>query len=162
MTQALLSIVQLLVAVFLSVIGVYLAFLLFQWLTRDLDEWQALREGNAAVGIVLAACLIGVAIVLRPSLAVDVTSWDSGRALLTRALFVQGVQLIIGLVLAVASLVLVFYLFSWLTPGIDELAELKKGNLAIAGLLGGAMIGVALMVARALQQILVLVSTALF
>ena len=162
MTQALLSLVQLLVAIVLSVVAVYLAFLVFQLLTRELDEWQALRDGNLAVGIVLAACLVGVAIVLRPALSIDLASWDTGRHLFTRALLVQGIQLVIGLILAVLTLVLAFYLFSWLTPGIEEVEEIKAGNLAVASLLGSAMVGVALMVGQALQQIMELLGAALF
>jgi uncharacterized membrane protein YjfL (UPF0719 family) len=162
MTEALLSLVQLLVAIVLSIVAIYLAFFLFQWMTRDLDEWQALRDGNLAVGIVLASCLVGVALVLRPALAINVESWDTGRALFTRALLVQGIQLVIGLILSVLTLLLSFYLFAWLTPGIDELEEIRKGNLAVASLLGGAMVGVSLMVSQALQQIMALLGTALF
>lgn len=154
MAELLLGLAQVAIAVFLSAIAAYLAFFLFQWFTRDLDEGQALREGNAAVGIVLGATLVSVAIILRPALAVSVSEWDVGDALFFRALVAQAFQLAVGLFLAVVTVTLAFYLFSALTRGIDEVEELKKGNLAIAGLLAGVVIGAGLMVSQAVAQIM--------
>ncbi len=68
MDQLWLSFIQLIIAVVLSAIAAYLALFLFQWFTRGVDEWQLLRDGNAAVGIVLGAMLVAVAIILRPAL----------------------------------------------------------------------------------------------
>jgi uncharacterized membrane protein YjfL (UPF0719 family) len=159
--QLLLSLAQLAIAILLSAIGAYLAFYLFQWFTRNLDEWEELRQGNPAVGIVLGAIVISVAIVLRPALSVNTGIWDIGRALYFRVLVVEALQLAVGLVLAVITLALALFLFAALTRGIDEIEELKKGNLAIAGLLAGVVIGVALMVSQAIGQIMNLVSVLL-
>lgn len=162
MGETLLSLAQLVIAVFLGAIAAYLSFYLFQWFTRHLDEWEELRQGNPAVGIVLGAIVVAVAIVLRPALAVDTAVWDAGRDLYLRTLLAEAVQLAVGLVLAVIALVVALYLFAALTRGIDEIAELKKGNLAIAGLLAGVVVGVGLMVSQAVGQITRLVSTSLF
>lgn len=162
MGEILLSLAQLVIAVFLGAIAAYLSFYLFQWFTRHLDEWEELRQGNPAVGIVLGAIVVAVAIVLRPALAVDTSVWDAGRDLYLRTLLVEAIQLAVGLVLAVLSLAVALYLFATLTRGIDEIAELKKGNLAIAGLLAGVVVGVGLMVSQAVSQIVTLVSTSLF
>jgi uncharacterized membrane protein YjfL (UPF0719 family) len=162
MGQLLLSLAQLIIAVILSAVAAYLAFYLFQWFTRDLDEWEELRRANAAVGIVLGAILIAVAIVLRPALSVNTTAWDVGGSLFFRVLLAEALQLALGLVLAVVTLALALYLFAGLTRGIDEVEELKKGNLAIAGLLAGVVIAVGLMVSQAIGQIMALVSSVLF
>jgi uncharacterized membrane protein YjfL (UPF0719 family) len=68
----------------------------------------------------------------------------------------------VGLVLTLITLAVALFLFAVLTRGIDELEELKKGNMAIAGLLAGVVIGVGLMVSQAVAQIMNLVSLALF
>lgn len=159
MAQLLLGLAQLAIAVILSAIAAYLAFYLFQWFTRRLDEWEELRQGNPAVGIVLGAIMVSVAIVLRPALAVDANLWDAGRNLYVRVLLVEALQLAVGLVLAVITLVLALYLFSVLTRGIDEVEELKKGNLAIAGLLAGVTVAVGLLISQAIGQIMALVSS---
>jgi uncharacterized membrane protein YjfL (UPF0719 family) len=160
--QLFLSLIQLIIAVVLSAVAAYLAFYLFQWFTRGLDEWEALRQGNAAVGIVLGAMLISVAIVLRPALFVNTSAWDVGGALFFRVLLAEALQLAAGLVLAVVTLAVALYVFAALTRGIDEVEELKKGNLAIAGLLAGVVIGVGLMVSQAVGEIMRLVASVLF
>jgi len=162
MGQLLLGLAQLAIALVLSAIGAYLAFYLFQWFTRRLDEREELRQGNPAVGIVLGAIVVAVAIVLRPALAVSTSFWDAGRDLYFRVLLAEALQVAVGLVLAVITLALALYLFASLTRGIDEVEELKKGNVAIAGLLAGVAIGVGLLVSQAVGQIMILVSSILF
>ncbi len=162
MGSLLLSLAQLAIAVVLSAVAAYLAFYLFQWFTRGLDEWEELRQGNPAVGVVLGAIVISVAIVLRPALSVNTTAWDVGATLVTRVLLAEALQLAVGLVLAVITLALALYLFAALTRGIDEVEELKNRNLAIAGLLAGVVIGVGLMISQAVGQIMILISSFLF
>ncbi|MBN1135396.1 MAG: DUF350 domain-containing protein [Anaerolineae bacterium] len=162
MDQLWLSFVQLVIAVVLSAIAVYLALFLFQWFTRGVDEWQLLRDGNAAVGIVLGAMLVAVAIILRPALFVDRSTWDVGSSAFGQVLLTEALQLVVGLVLAVVTLEIALFLFVALTRGIDEVAELKKGNLAIAGLLAGMLIGMGLMVSQAVGEIMSLVASLLF
>jgi uncharacterized membrane protein YjfL (UPF0719 family) len=160
--QLLLGLAQLTIAIILSAVAAYLAFYLFQWFTRDLDEWEELRQGNPAVGVVLGAIVISVSIVLRPALTVNSSFWDIGGDLYVRVLLAQALQLAVGLVLAVLTLALALFLFASLTRGIDEVEELKKGNLAIAGLLAGVVVGVGFMVSQAVGQIMILVSSVLF
>ncbi|MGQ9600174.1 MAG: DUF350 domain-containing protein [Anaerolineae bacterium] len=162
MEELLLSLLQLIVALILSVIAAFLALYLFQWFTRRFDEWEALRQNNVAVGIVLGALLVSAALVLRPALAVHTASWDVGRAFFVQALIAQTLQLAVGLVLVVITLGFALYLFSLLTRDIDELEELKKGNLAVASLLAGVALGVGLMMSQAVGQIMVLVSSLVF
>jgi uncharacterized membrane protein YjfL (UPF0719 family) len=157
-----LSLAQLAVAIILSAVAAYLAFYLFQWFTRNLDEWEELRRGNAAVGLVLGAIVVAVAIVLRPALTVNTGTWDVGGDLFVRVLLAEALQLAVGLLLAVITLALALYLFAALTRDIDEVAELRNGNMAIAGLLAGVVVGVALMVSQGIGEVMVLVSSVLF
>ncbi len=53
------------------------------------------------------------------------------------------VQLIVGLALAMGSVYLGLRMFDKLTEGIDEMAELKKGNVAVAILLGAIIFSIA-------------------
>ncbi len=162
MGQLLVSLSQLAIALILSAIAAYLTFYLFQLFTRDLDEWEALRQGNAAVGVVLGAMLISVAIVLRPAIVVSPSVWDVGRTFFFRVLLAQALQLVVGMVLAVITLTIGLYFFSALTRDIDEVEELGKGNLAIAGLLAGVVIGMGLMVAQAVGQVMGWVASLVF
>lgn len=154
MNQLILSLAQLAIAIFMSALTAFLAFYLFQRLTRGLDEWEALRRGNAAVGLVLGAIIVAVAIVVRPALALDTATWDVGGQLFVRGVLVEVLQLAVGLVLAIAAVAIAVLVFAALTRGLDEMAELRNGNLAVAGLLSGLVIGVALMVSQAMVQVL--------
>jgi uncharacterized membrane protein YjfL (UPF0719 family) len=53
------------------------------------------------------------------------------------------VQLVVGLALAMGSVYLGLNMFDKLTEGIDEMAELKKGNVAVAILLGAIIFSIA-------------------
>lgn len=156
-----LGLAHLVVAILLSAITAYLSFYLFQAFTRNLDEWEELRQGNPAIGIVLGATIIAVAIVLKPALEVNTAPWDVGQALYARVLLAQAMQIALGLVFSAIALALAVFLFATLTRGIDEIAELRRGNLAVASLLAGVLIGVGLMVSQAVGQISTLVSSLL-
>jgi len=153
MGHLLLGLGQLVVAVFLSAVAAFLSFNFLQWFTRGLDEGEELRRGNVAVGLVLGSALIAVATILRPALSVDPAAWDAGRQVYLRALATGSLQIALGLVLAVLALGLALVIFSFLTRGIDEIEELRQGNLAVAGLLAGVVIGVGLMISPAVAWI---------
>ena len=162
MHQLLQSLAQVAIAIVLSAITAYLSFYLFQWFTRNLDEWAALRQGNAAVGLVLGSIVVSVALIVRPALLVDSSAWDVGADPFYQILLAEGLQIVIALALALLSAGLAFALFAGLTRGIDELAELDKGNLGVAGLLSGVFICVGIIVSTVVAQVTQLVSSLLF
>lgn len=154
MNGILLSLSQLALSIVLSALAAYLAFYLFQALTRRLNGWQGLQQGNLAIGIVLGAAIVSAAIVLRPALSLSTTGWDAGSALPWRVFLTQALQLAVGLVLAVATLALALLIFGALTRDLDEIGELQKSNLAVAALLAGVLVGVGVMVSQAMAQLM--------
>lgn len=162
MGQILLGLAQLVIAIILGAFVAFLSFYLFQLFTRDLDEGEELRRGNPAVGIVLGTILVSVALVLRPALAVETQTWDAGHQVYVQALLAEALQVAIGLFLAVLSLGLALLIFSALTRGIDEIQELKNGNLAVGGLLAGVVLAVGMIVSQAVSQIVATVSSLIF
>lgn len=162
MAQILLSLAQLVIAIILGAVVAFLSFYLFQWFSRDLDEWEELRQGNPAVGVVLGAILVSVALILRPALAVDTETWDAGHQVYVQLLLAEALQIAMGLILAVLALGLALLVFLALTRGIDEVEELKKGNLAVGGLLAGVVLAVGMMVSQAVTQVTTAISALLF
>ena len=149
--------VQFIVAIIAAAIVAYLSVWLFDKATRGLDEWNELRKGNVAVGLVLGATIIGVGIVLRPALAplglnLDATPADA----VAYHILLHGVQVLLGSVLAVVSLGLALWLFTRLTGSIDEWAEIGRGNVAIAAVLVGVIIATALITSTTMDSILAL------
>jgi uncharacterized membrane protein YjfL (UPF0719 family) len=146
MEQLLVSVAQIIVAVILAAIASYLGILLFNRATRDLDEWAELRRGNAAMGLVLGSIILGIALILRPALTVpDMT---------ILATAVQVAAILLGLVLALSAIIFAVGLFDRLTGQIDELAELQRGNVAVAAVMVGVILAVSLLMSRAVEQII--------
>jgi uncharacterized membrane protein YjfL (UPF0719 family) len=150
--------VQFVIAVIAAAIVAYLSIWLFDKATRGIDEWNELRKGNLAVGIVLGATIVGAGIVLRPALAPLTMNFDATLvdAVVLRILL-HGLQVLVGLVLAVVSLGLALWLFTRLTGAIDEWAEIGRGNTAIAAVLAGVIISTALITSTTLEAVLQLI-----
>jgi uncharacterized membrane protein YjfL (UPF0719 family) len=158
----LLMLAQLVVAVLTGAVATYMGVVLFDRATRGIDEWQELRQGNPAIGIVLGAIVVAVAWILRPALQVPVGGWDVGGLRVAAALAVEAVQLLLGLILAVLSILFALWLFDRFTARLDEWAELQRGNVAVAALLAGVILAVALLVGTATEEIFQLVTPYLF
>jgi len=77
-------------------------------------------------------------------------------------LVTEALQVALGLVFALVALALALALFVALTRGLDEVQELKSGNLSVATLLAGVILAVALLVSHAIGQVLSLISPVLF
>jgi uncharacterized membrane protein YjfL (UPF0719 family) len=153
---------QLIVVVLSGAVATYLSVVLFDRATQNIDEWNELKKGNAAIGVVLGAIVVAVAWLLRPALAMPIGRWDVGAARAIVALGVQAVQLLIGLMLSVLAILFSLWLFDRLTTNLDEWAELKRGNVAVATLLAGVIIAVALLVGEVMASMFQLVTPYLF
>jgi uncharacterized membrane protein YjfL (UPF0719 family) len=153
---------QLVIAVLVGAVATYLSVVLFDRATHGIDEWEELRKGNVAIGIVLGAMVIAVTSVLRPALKVPVGGWDVGTARVLIALGVEAVQLMLGLIVAVLSILFSVWLFDCLTTRLDEWSELKRGNVAVAALLAGVIIAVSLLIGVALDGLFQVITPNLF
>lgn len=154
MAQLVVSVVQIVVAVILAAVASYLGLLLFSRTTRHLDEWAELRQGNAAMGLVLGSIILGIALILRPALVVPPVSDTGTRLYPVVALLIQAAGILVGLVLALSAIIFAVALFDRLTGQIDELAELQQGNLAVAAVMVGVILAVSVLMSEAIEQII--------
>jgi uncharacterized membrane protein YjfL (UPF0719 family) len=155
MGQLIVSVGQIVIAVILAAVASYLGLLLFNRATRDLDEWAELRRGNAAMGLVLGSIILGVALILRPTLTVPPVADTGSRLYPVFALFVQLVGIVIGLILALSAVIFAIGLFDRLTGQINELAELQQGNMAVAAMMAGVILAVSVLMSAAINEIIV-------
>ena len=150
-----LSVVQLVLAVVMSALAAYLGVWVFSQSTPGLDEWAELRKGNPAVGIVMAAVVVGVAIILRPALQVVTLQLDTGATLeVIWKLFAQALLVAVGLVLSLVVIAFSLWLFTRLTGDLDEWGEIGKGKVGVAALLTGVILATALLSGAALDSVL--------
>ncbi|ODS35133.1 MAG: hypothetical protein A7316_05955 [Candidatus Altiarchaeales archaeon WOR_SM1_86-2] len=138
------GLVQLIIGLFLAIAVIYLGIKLFGWATKGIDEWEELKNGNAAVGIVLAAIVIALATVVQSGIVgltgTIMNASASGEYVM--AIIGGVVQLIMGIILAVVAIWLAIFILGRVTKDIDEAAELKNGNVAVAILMAGVLIAV--------------------
>lgn len=150
--NALVGILQLVVAIIFAVLALYIGFAVLGKITKDIDEEKELAKGNTAVGIIVAAVFVAIAIVVESgvkgvsagiskALSVGIFSTDG-----MIAIGLSVAQLILGIALAVGAIYLALNILDKLTKGVEEFEELKKGNVAVALEMAGVIIAVAVII----------------
>lgn len=150
--QLIVSVANIIIAVILGVLASYIGVWLFTRSTRHLDDWAEVRRGNAGMGVVLGAIIIGIAIILKPAvdLPLAIRISNPGYVLLG-----EMVGIIVGLVLALSAIVFSVGLFGRLVGNnIDELYELQSGNVAVAAIMAGVILAVSLLISSAVSSII--------
>ena len=127
----------------------WIALRLTARLTGIDNALQHLREGNAAVALVVGAMILAsgriVAEVLTPTIVALRMALGPGGGFAEWAVHAIG-QISTSLAIAVSAMALMYAVFSRLTPGVDERSELERGNVAVGLVLaavlcvGGAML----------------------
>ena len=143
---AFVGLIQLLIAILLAVVALYIGYSVFSKITKGIDEIQELKKGNVAVGIIIASIFFAIAIVIQSGvagIAIGITNALSGNWYSLLAAFIQ---LILGILLAVATIYLALNILDRLTKGIDEFDELKKGNVAVALMMAGVIVATAVII----------------
>jgi uncharacterized membrane protein YjfL (UPF0719 family) len=150
--NAIVGIVQLIVAIIFAVVALYIGFWTLGKVTKGIDEEKELAKGNTAVGIIVAAVFVAIAIVVESG--VKGLSVGIGKALSEGLFSMNGliaiglsiVQLLLGIALAVGAIYLALNILDKLTKGVEEFEELKKGNVAVALEMAGVIIAVAVII----------------
>jgi uncharacterized membrane protein YjfL (UPF0719 family) len=151
--NAVVGIIQLVIAIILAVAALYIGFSVLGKITKGIDEEKEIAKGNTAVGILVAAVFIAIGIVVQSGvsgISVGISQalnvWSSDIGLGITIIVVSVLQLLLGIVLAIAAIYLALNILDKMTKGIDEFAELKKGNVAVALEMAGVIITVAIII----------------
>ncbi len=142
-----LGLFQLIVGLILAIACIYLGFILFDKILKEIDLQEELKKGNIAIGIVSVAIMITLAGIIsggvsRITSGISNISGKSVTDILLGFVVPGIVQLIIGIVLAVAAIYMAFRIWSKITAKIEETNELKKNNVAIGIVMAGVLIAV--------------------
>jgi uncharacterized membrane protein YjfL (UPF0719 family) len=144
--NAFVGLIQLVIAIILAVVALYIGYSTFSKITKGMDESQEIKKGNVAVGVVIAAIFFAIAIVVQSGVAgisIGITNALAGDWFSLVAAFIQ---LILGIVLAIVVIYLALNILDRLTKGVDEFEELKKGNVAAALLMAGVIVATAVII----------------
>ena len=140
------GIIQLIIAIILAVVSLYIGFAMLDRMTSKIDEEKELAKGNIAVGILVASIFVAIAIIVQSGVAGISIGLRDAVAGNIYTLMVSVFQLILGMILAIAGIYLALNVFDKLTKEIDEFEEIRKGNVAVALEMAGVIIAVALII----------------
>ncbi len=161
LVNAIVGIVQLVIAIILAVVALYIGFSVLGKITKGIEEEKEIAKGNAAVGILVASVFIAIGVVVQSGVAGISGGIKAAQASAGGILSIGGItaiglsilQLILGIVLAIAAIYLALNILDKLTKGIEEFEELKKGNVAVALEMAGVIITTAVIIQSGVQGI---------
>ena len=154
-TRLLISIAELALMVFSSGLLIVMIYRIFIRANPDFDMEQAIKDGNVAVGILMASIMVCAALMLAKGLSASVavfrlamaTPIGSGAALLKAVLLIAG-HLFLSLAIAVLTISVTLRLFGWMSRRLNPVLrmgeQLERGNIAV-GILLSAVVFIATM-----------------
>ena len=157
---ALIGIAKLLFGAAVGVVGIGLVARIAKRLAGFPSVDEGLRAGNVAVGIVLAAAILSIGILVQHAVAgtfgaLDLLLRAPGAWFRVAWVFVYAFAHLAA-ALGVGAIVLVVGIRSFvsLTPDIDEIAEIRGGNVASALVLAAVLIVLALLAQQGVETLL--------
>ena len=155
---------SLVVAFGLGLLVVVVGYRAFERMNPSVDEQQELENGNLAVAVLVGSFMISLGYILRTVVGPIVLTFFNalhriryGDATLVDAAWASLAmifQLAVSLAIAVAVLGLGMRCFMWLNRGLNELDEIRRGNLAVALLVGAITFALALLVEQGMDRFL--------
>ncbi len=149
---------QVLFGMLVAVLGILLAS---RVLSRSVGIRKAepeLQGGNVAMGVLEAGAILSLAILCRPAVVSTFTAMDylwRGSTFDSQMLMDFGFYALLhvgaSLVLGAASISAGILLYGALTRRVDELAEIRRGNVAPALAIAAMMLAIALMISPGLE-----------
>ncbi len=146
LANALIGLVQLIIAILVAVIALYIGYSTFSRITKGIEEEKELMKGNAAVGIIIASVFFAIALVVQSGVAGISTGIVLALEGEWLALVAAFLQLILGIILAVGVIYLALSVLDRITHGVNEFEEIKKGNVAVALMMAGVIVATAIII----------------
>jgi uncharacterized membrane protein YjfL (UPF0719 family) len=143
-----LAFLRLVLGIIFAILGLYIASWVLGKVTKEIDEWEEIKKGNAAVAIYMAGIFISVAVIIGPGII------GLFRTLNIVGIAIGFIQLIIALVLAMVMQYIGLSVLNKLTKGVNEWVELKNGNIAIGIMMASIVIAVSAIVARGVESLI--------
>lgn len=154
------GVAELVLSLLLGLAVAYLSFRLFARWTQDLDEMAELRGNNPAAGILLAGMLLANALIVRQALAPVIATLQTsllaglGAGEAARLIGLSLLYLAIVFIVSVLGITLGTRAFLRLTRDLDELAEIRRHNVAVAITLAAVIVVMALFLSQGIQGLL--------
>lgn len=150
-----LAVIQFLFGLALGIGTIYLSIRLFDKFTHGINEWNELKKGNIAVGILFAAVILSIAIIIQEGVMAltNYISEEMSLPVLLVTLIIGLINLTIAVLIAILAVYVALRVLDKITSEIDEMEELKKGNVAVAILMSAVLLAVSFVIKGAVAGI---------
>ncbi|MBN2444153.1 MAG: DUF350 domain-containing protein [Spirochaetales bacterium] len=152
-----------------SFIIIWLSFLFFTIITTNIDELEEIKKSNSATALVLSTFMISAALPAQTPVTAILNSIVAapahiqsamGGSLINGKLMVEGLlELPIWLLAVVFVFIIGYKIVPLLTKDIDEDAEIKNNNIAVALLVSSFIFGIMILINAALDPSYALIRT---
>jgi len=157
---SLLGVAKLIFGIVVGVVGITVAAKVATRVGGFPSVDEGLRAGNVAVGIAVSGSIAAMGILVQHAVrgtfgAVDLLLYARGEQISIGWIFAYGAaHVALALGVGVAILVIGMRTFVRLTPDVDEIAEIRDGNVASALVLASVIIVIALLAQQGVETIL--------
>ncbi len=155
------GIAKIVFGVVVGAVGIFLGLRIVHLLTRQRDAEEQLGRGNLAIGILEAASLLSLGILVQNAVqatfdALDLLHRDRGFSsrMLVHFAFYGSIHVGVSLLVGATVIAIGTALFARLTRGVDEMGEVRRGNAAPALVLAAVIVVLALVTAPVLRTTL--------
>jgi uncharacterized membrane protein YjfL (UPF0719 family) len=155
------GLVQVALSLFIGVLFIYAASKVFRKMIKGINETDELKNNNIAVAILNSSIIIALILAVSNSMESAITIFGNTlrnpNAVLSTYLqtaLIMLLHIIIAGLIAFSAIYTAMHFFMWLTKDLDELAEIKKNNIAVSLLLGIIIISIALILQPGITTIL--------
>lgn len=121
---------KLVAAIVLSAGSLYFGMGLLNRLTAEIDEWKEVKKGNVAVALLYVSVLISMMLLILPRIEEFIYYIDPTLPLALLGL--TFLNFLLALPISIGIIWLTIHIVERLTGDVSEMAELKKGNVAIS------------------------------
>ena len=151
--------VKLAFSLVVGILGITTAARMFKRINGLTDLNEAIKENNIAVGIALSAAVVSIGILIQPAIygtfsALQLLSYSAEQWLdIAWVVIYAFIHVAAALLLGAAVISIGTRVAIRLTPDIDEIEEIRSGNVACAVLLAAIMVTLALLAQQGLQMV---------
>lgn len=145
---------QIFIGILFSILSIYLALRFYDKMTEGIDEIKELKKGNIAVAIILSSLIISIGTIISQG----VSQFDNillkgvSFPLFIISFILAIFQIAITILIAVVVVYVAIRVLDAMTTGINELYEIKRGNVAVALIVATVIYLVAFVVSGAIGE----------
>ncbi|MEM4133604.1 MAG: DUF350 domain-containing protein [Candidatus Micrarchaeia archaeon] len=146
---------QIFIGILFAVLSVYLGLRFYDKMTKGIDEIKELKKGNIAVAIILASLILSIGNIVKQGVAQfdNILLRGVSIPLFIISFIMAIIQLGVVVLIAILAIYVAIRVLDSMTVGIDELGEIKNGNIAVAIIVAAVIYLVSLVVSSAIADI---------